>query len=153
MLRLVGIGALGNMLSPAAYHLGGVNRPGSFSRIHDRNPLNVNRQQRREAWLAHGADLVTSYADLIKDKDFDGIFICAGKNGDDVSIIREVVKLVNHQFNEGKKPFIVHFSTLSVEFVAAAFAACATNNIDYVNYPLTGGANGAAKGTMLILAR
>jgi 3-hydroxyisobutyrate dehydrogenase-like beta-hydroxyacid dehydrogenase len=152
MLRLVGVGALGNMLSPAARHLSDDNCPGSFIRIYDRNPLNVNRQQRREQWIKQGATLVTTSEDLIKKKDFDGIFICAGKNGDDIPLIKKFIRLINQYFPSGKKPFIVHLSTVSVEFVEAAYKACQSNGVDYVNYPLTGGAKGALNATMLILA-
>lgn len=152
MLRLVGIGALGNMLSPAASHLSKENSVGRFLRIYDRNPNNPNRQQRREKWLTHGATLVNTYENLFKNIDIDGVVICAGKNGDDLQILSQVIPLICHYFPTGKRPFILHCSTVSVEFVQAAFKACEKMSIQYANYPLTGGVKGAEAGTMLILA-
>ena len=56
-LRLVGIGGMGLMLSPSARHLkaGG---PAEFLRIHDRGTQDDRRNACREAWKAHGAEVV-----------------------------------------------------------------------------------------------
>lgn len=153
MLRLVGIGALGNMLSPAAIHLSQQQSEGHFIRILDRDPGNVHREQRRELWRSKGTKLVSTYEELIQD-DIDGVVICAGKNGDDLPILSQIIPLMVRAFNDRSKerPFILHCSTVSIEFVEAAFEACREANIEYANYPLTGGASGAQKATMLILA-
>jgi 3-hydroxyisobutyrate dehydrogenase-like beta-hydroxyacid dehydrogenase len=151
MLRLVGIGALGNMLSPAAYHLNKESEA-RFIRIYDRNPLNPDREERRKAWRMHGANLVSTYEQLISPVDFEGIVVCVGKNGDDVKILTQIISLVRQYFSESKRPFILHCSTVSLEFVTAAYSACEKNHITYLNYPLTGGEKGAQNATMLILA-
>ena len=98
-LRLVGIGGMGLMLSPSARHLqaGG---PAKFLRIHDRGTQDDRRNACREAWKAHGADVVTDYQTLIGDGDFDGVVICAGKNGDDCDIFRAIVPLMQAKKQE-----------------------------------------------------
>ena len=146
-LRLIGIGGLGNMLGPSATYLkdGTVAR---YLRMYDRGTSGHYRDQCREAWRNHGTELVTNFSDLIGDGDFDGVVICAGKNGDDYKIIKELVSLLVQK----KNYFILHFSTVSCAFVRATDAFCSQHEIQYVNYPLTGGAKGAASAKMLILA-
>jgi 3-hydroxyisobutyrate dehydrogenase-like beta-hydroxyacid dehydrogenase len=148
-LKLVGIGGLGLMLSPSAKHLkaGG---PARFLRIHDRGTRDARRDACRKLWEEHGAELVPDFEHLIGDSEFDGIVICAGKNGDDRDIIRSVVPIVR---KAGKGfPFIVHLSTVSSGFVKAAHEYLSALGFDYANYPLTGGPAGAESGSMLILA-
>jgi 3-hydroxyisobutyrate dehydrogenase-like beta-hydroxyacid dehydrogenase len=148
-MELVGIGGLGLMLSPSARHLkpGG---PARFLRIHDRGTRDARRDACRRQWEEHGARLVHRFEDLILDGDFDGIVICAGKNGDDAGIIRSIVPLIKK--TRRGFPFILHLSTVSSGFVKAAHDHLNTLGIDYANYPLTGGPLGAEAGSMLILA-
>lgn len=148
-LNLVGIGALGLMLSPAARHLT-PDGPARFLRIHDRGHRDARRDRAREQWRAHGAALVPSFDELVGDGDLDGVVICAGKNGDDLLILRELVPRLVRRCTQ--PPFILHLSTVSVSFVAAALAFCTRHGIRYANYPLTGGPAGAEAATMLILA-
>ncbi len=148
-LKLVGIGGLGLMLSPSAKHLK-ADGPARFLRIHDRGTRDARRDACRKLWKEHGAELVTDFEHLIGDGEFDGIVICAGKNGDDCEIIRSMVPIVRHS---GKGfPFIVHLSTVSSGFVKAAHEYLSALGFDYANYPLTGGPAGAESGSMLILA-
>jgi 3-hydroxyisobutyrate dehydrogenase-like beta-hydroxyacid dehydrogenase len=148
-LRLVGIGGMGLMLSPSAKHLqaGG---PARFVRVHDRGTQDDRRNACRQAWKAHGADVVTDYEALVGDGDFDGVVICAGKNGDDCDIFRSIVPLM--QKHAKARHFVLHLSTVSAGFAQAAHRALTDNRIDYVNYPLTGGPLGAQNANMLILA-
>lgn len=151
MLRLVGIGALGNMLSPAAKHLSNNNPHGTFIRIYDHNPMNEHKQDRRKSWIEHGAKLVHTIEETIGQGDIDGVVICAGKNGDDVEIISKVVSVIKTNYSNSARPFILHLSTVSADFVESAQQVCNEVKIPYVNYPLTGGAKGALDATMLIL--
>jgi 3-hydroxyisobutyrate dehydrogenase-like beta-hydroxyacid dehydrogenase len=144
-LKLVAIGGLGTMLSPSATHLQN-HRDAHYLRVLDRGGNNPIKQQRRKAWQEQGAQLVSSIAELVDNQDFDGVVICAGKNGDDYGILKELVPLLK------AKQFILHLSTLSCAFVSAAFKFCAQHKLRYANYPLTGGAKGAESGKMLILA-
>jgi len=148
-LRLVGIGALGLMLSPSAKHLraGG---PARFLRIHDRGTRDERRDACRGIWKEHGAELVHDFEDLIGNGEFDGVVICAGKNGDDCEIIRSIAPLLKQ--NRNVSPFILHLSTVSSGFVKAAHEYLSLAGLEYANYPLTGGPAGAESGTMLILA-
>lgn len=148
-LRLVGIGGMGLMLSPSARHLkaGG---PAEFLRIHDRGTQDDRRNACREAWKAHGAEVVIDYETLVGDGDFDGVVICAGKNGDDRDIFRSIAPLM--QQARQARPFILHLSTVSAGFAQSAFEFLRNHDIDYVNYPLTGGPLGAENANMLILA-
>jgi 3-hydroxyisobutyrate dehydrogenase len=147
--KLVGIGGLGLMLSPSAKHLK-ADGPARFLRIHDRGTRDVRRDTCRKQWKEHGAELVPDFEHLIGDGDFEGIVICAGKNGDDREIIRSMVPIIR---KTGKSlPFIIHLSTVSSGFVKAAHEYLSALGFDYVNYPLTGGPAGADAGTMLILA-
>ncbi len=148
-LKLVGIGGMGLMLSPSAKHLktGG---PAQFLRIHDRGTRDARRDACREAWKAHGAEIVADYAALIGEGDYDGVVVCAGKNGDDCDIFRSIAALM--QKHKKGRPFILHLSTVSAGFAQAAFNYFDAADIDYVNYPLTGGPLGAETANMLILA-
>ena len=147
-LRLIGIGGMGLMLSPSAKHLQ-ADGPAKFLRVHDRGTQDDRRNACREAWKAHGAEIVTDYEALIGDGDFDGVVICAGKNGDDCDIFRSIVPLMQEKCGT---PFILHLSTVSAGFARAAHGVLETVGIDYVNYPLTGGPLGAENAHMLILA-
>jgi len=148
-IKLVGIGGMGLMLSPSAKHLksGG---PARFLRIHDRGTKDDRRDRCREAWKDHGADIVQDYEALLGDGEYDGVVICAGKNGDDCDIFRALVPLM--QRNKKGSPFILHLSTVSAGFAQTAHEFLSAEGIDYVNYPLTGGPLGAENGNMLILA-
>lgn len=148
-LKLVGIGGLGLMLSPSAKHLK-ADGPARFLRIHDRGTQDARRDACRKSWQEHGAELVSDYEQLIGDGEFDGIVICAGKNGDDLEIMQSVVPIVKRA--EKGFPFIIHLSTVSAGFVKAAHDYLNSLGFDYSNYPLTGGPAGAEAGSMLILA-
>src|SRR3990167_1355854 len=149
-LRLLAMGGLGRMLAPAAVHLR--SRPEAhFLRVHDRGGEGEFRSQSRQAWLQHGAQLVSSVPQLISDGEFDGIVICAGKNGDDQQIFQELIPLL-HTINKNRQYFILHMSTVSTEFVKVTHQYCQQYGVQYVNYPLTGGAKGAQLAKMLILA-
>jgi len=149
-MRLVAIGALGTMLSPAALHLK-EHAETRFARILDRGTQRLEKDAARLAWKNYGATLVNTLEALIGDGDIDGVVICAGKNGDDRPIIETVLKLFKKNPRQQHR-FILHFSTVSVAFVDDAFHLCEKQNVHYANYPLTGGALGARNGTMLILA-
>ena len=148
-MKLVGIGGLGLMLSPSAKHLkpGG---PAVFSRIHDRGTRDSRRDECRRSWKEHGAQIVNDFEPLIGEGDFDGVVICAGKNGDDLKIIKAITPILKQK--HPAKPFILHLSTVSASFVAAAHDFLSSQDIEYANYPLTGGPAGADTATMLILA-
>lgn len=148
-IKLLGIGGMGLMLSPSAKHLksGG---PARFLRIHDRGTKDERRDRCRQAWKDHGATIVGDYQSLVGDGDYDGVVICAGKNGDDCNILRALVPMMR-QHQKGR-PFILHLSTVSAGFSRTAFDFLSAEGIDYVNYPLTGGPLGAENANMLILA-
>lgn len=149
-IKLIGIGGMGLMLSPSAKHLK-LEGPSRFLRIHDRGTKDDRRDTCRQAWKDHGAEIVHDYETLVGDgSDFDGVVICAGKNGDDCGIFRTLVPLL--QKNKKKRPFILHLSTVSAGFAQAAYDFLSAEGIEYANYPLTGGALGAENGNMLILA-
>lgn len=150
MLRLAAIGGFSNMLSPAAHHLSGHESPAKFVKIFDRGTTSELHTLRRNQWLSHGAEIVFSLEHLVT-QDLDGIVICAGKNGDDIGIIAKLVTQIE-RLEWQTKPFILHLSTVSCDFVRAAHAFCQEKAIEYVNYPLTGGVTGAQKASMLILA-
>jgi len=148
-IKLLGIGGMGLMLSPSAKHL----KPGGaaqFLRMHDRGTKDPRRDNCRQAWQDHGAELVDDYETLVGDGDYDGVVICAGKNGDDCDIFRALVPQM--QRNKKGRPFILHLSTVSAGFTQAAYDFLSAEGIDYLNYPLTGGPLGAENATMLILA-
>jgi 3-hydroxyisobutyrate dehydrogenase-like beta-hydroxyacid dehydrogenase len=148
-IKLVGVGGMGLMLSPSAKHL----KPGGtacFLRIHDRGTKDDRRDMCRQAWNNHGAEIVHDYEALVGDGEYDGVVICAGKNGDDCNIFRALVPYM--QRNKKNQPFILHLSTVSAGFAEAAYDFLCAAGIDYVNYPLTGGPLGAENANMLILA-
>lgn len=145
MLKLIMIGALGTMLGPAAKHLLAATNV-RVLRILDRGTAGEMRAQYRQAWKQYGAESVATLNALIAKQDFDGIILCAGKNGDDYQLFQALVP----QLKPGI--FILHLSTVSCAFVKATNLFCTQHQIDYVNYPLTGGALGAAQASMLILA-
>lgn len=149
-LKLIAIGALGHMLGPTAKHLEHSDSA-QFLRFLDRGKQGERRDKFRADWNTHGASSVLSLAELVGDGNFDGVVICAGKNGDDYKIFRELVPLLAKQTTQ-KRYFILQLSTVSCAFVKASHDYCLNHNIDYANYPLTGGAKGAAAATMLILA-
>lgn len=153
-LKLIGIGGLGTMLSPSAKHLKN-NSTAKYLRILDRGSVDDIKKLRRQDWQDHGTQLVSNMKDLIGDGDFDGIIICAGKNGDDHEIFSQLIPLLKSLLLKSKKSaqpyFILHLSTISCDFVKATYDYCHQHNIDYANYPLTGGAKGAQTAKMLIL--
>jgi 3-hydroxyisobutyrate dehydrogenase-like beta-hydroxyacid dehydrogenase len=148
-MKLIGIGGMGLMLSPSAKHL---KAEGSarFLRIHDRGTKDDRRDTCRQAWKRHGAELVHDYEALVGDGDYDGVVVCAGKNGDDCDIFSSLVPYM--QKKKKGRPFILHLSTVSAGFAQAAYDFLSAEDIDYVNYPLTGGPLGAENANMLILA-
>ncbi len=148
-LKLIGIGGMGLMLSPSAKHLE-KEGPARFIRVHDRGTQDVRRDDCRQAWQAHGAQIVNDFETLVGDGDYDGVVICAGKNGDDCEIFKTLIPLM--QNNTDERPFILHLSTVSAGFAQLAFEFTRDNGIDYANYPLTGGPLGAETANMLILA-
>ncbi|HVV67646.1 MAG TPA: NAD(P)-binding domain-containing protein [Gammaproteobacteria bacterium] len=148
-LKLVAIGGLGNMLGPSAQHLQN-SEVARYLRILDRGTKGARRDKFRQAWKEQGAELVPDMNTLLDDGDFDGVVICAGKNGDDFQILTELVPML-HARATGRDYFILHLSTVSCEFVTATQRYCVAYDMQYVNYPLTGGAKGAAAATMLIL--
>lgn len=149
-LKLIAIGALGNMLGPSAIHLQS-NAAAKVLRILDRGTAGERREKIRADWQTHGATTASNLNELVGDGEFDGVVICAGKNGDDYKIFRELIPILAQQKNT-KPYFILQFSTVSCDFVNATYKYCSAHSIDYANYPLTGGAKGAAAATMLILA-
>lgn len=154
-LKLLGIGGMGLMLSPSARHLK-ADGPAQFVRILDRGTAGERRDTARQSWKQHGAELVGDYTSLIGDGDYDGVVICAGKNGDDCKIIKSLVPhiLNSRQESSGQahRPFIAQLSTVSSGFAQSAHDFLNSKGIDYVNYPLTGGPLGAENAAMLILA-
>ena len=144
------------MLSPAARHLSAPDCPGKVIRVLDRGKPGAGRQDRRARWKEHGARLVASYDELLTHDHgelVDGVLICAGKNGDDRPIVRDVVQRLSAAWKEGQTPrFILHLSTVSARFAQAAAEFAAARGVLYANYPLTGGPAGADAATMLILA-
>lgn len=146
-LKVSVVGGLGAMASPMAKHWAANNTVQVLS-VHDRGYAGGRRDQARKQWRAYGAKLVSTYEALTAGG-LDGVFICAGKNGEDVKIISEVVKNLKPF---AAAPFICHLSTVSSGFASAAYDFCGKNGVRYANYPLTGGSIGAEKGTLLILA-
>lgn len=148
-IKLIGIGGMGLMLSPSAQHLeqDGLAR---FIRVHDRGTRDARRDDCRNAWQKHGAQIVNDFESLVGEGDYDGVVICAGKNGDDCEIFKALVPLMQNSTNN--RPFILHLSTVSAGFARQASVFSQKNGIDYANYPLTGGPLGAETANMLILA-
>ncbi|MES9959511.1 MAG: NAD(P)-binding domain-containing protein [Sedimenticola sp.] len=154
MLKLVYVGGLGMMAGPGATHLTPVG-PAQVVRFHDRGTPGESRDMFRQAWKDHGAEPASDFDNLVGDGEIDGVVICAGKNGDDIVIVAELVQLLEARCSQ--RPFILHLSTVSPSFTEAAVSYCNSHNVDYANYPLTGGPLGAQLGGadpkgMLILA-
>ena len=139
------------MLSPAANHLSQAhNQAAKIIRAHDRGTIDPRREQAREDWRTHGAQLVSDIPSLIGDGEFDGLIICAGKNGDDAPMIEAALDAL--QTCPARERTILHLSTISAKFAQESFERCQAAGLNYVNYPLTGGPNGARAASMLILA-
>ncbi len=147
-LRVGVVGGLGLMASPMARHWRKV-EPVEVLRVHDRGTTGAFRDICRLAWKESDAELVDSLSALVGDGDLDGVIVCCGKNGDDLPIISELAQSLSRH---SQNAFICHMSTVSPAFVSAAHEFCASKQVRYVNYPLTGGAVGAENATMLILA-
>lgn len=141
-------GGLGSMASPMARHWipGG---PVKVVCVHDRNGSGRQREERRHAWRQHGALLAPTIDEVLAPPELDGVFVCCGKNGDDLALVAEIATTLSAK---PRRQFLCHMSTVSRGFAAAATEFCSGLGVDYVNYPLTGGPSGAEKGTMLILA-
>jgi 3-hydroxyisobutyrate dehydrogenase-like beta-hydroxyacid dehydrogenase len=142
------------MAGPAATHLV-ADGPARVLRVQDRGSQGGGRDRYRADWRAHGAELVPTLQQLVGAGDLDGVVVCAGKNGDDVSIVGELAGRLRAVSTA--RPFILHLSTVSPDFAEAATTFCSGQQVDYVNYPLTGGPLGAQLGGadpkgMLILA-
>lgn len=155
MLKLAYVGGLGMMAGPAATHLAGADSPARVLRVQDRGSRGGTRDRYRADWQAHGAELVATLQQTVGNGDLDGVVVCAGKNGDDVAIIGELAGRLRAV--SAVRPFILHLSTVSPDFAEAATGFCTDQQVDYVNYPLTGGPLGAQLGGadpkgMLILA-
>ena len=154
-MKLAYVGGLGMMAGPAAKHLMAPS-PAQVIRVHDRGTPGAARDGYRADWQQHGAVLVSSFEALVGDGDFDGVVICAGKNGDDLALIADLARRLA-AFDDGQPRFLLHLSTVSPAFARAAQRYCAARQVDYANYPLTGGPLGAQLGGadangMLILA-
>lgn len=149
VLKVGVVGGLGVMASPMAKHWQS-DGPVKAVRVHDRGLKGERRDVCRKNWIGHGAKLVSTLEELVGDGDLDGVFVCCGKNGDDLPIISSITEHLNRKPNKGG--FICHMSTVSVGFAEVAQRFCLNRNVDYVNYPLTGSAAGAEAATMLILA-
>ncbi len=146
-LKLIGIGAFGRMLSPSAKHLSN-SEIAKYTRVLDRHKVSFHHDNCRSNWSMHGATLVNNYEALVGDGDFDGVVICAGKNGDDYAIFERIIPLL---YAKNRNYFILHLSTVSIDFVKLTYDYCKSHNVEYANYPLTGGVVGAESAKMLIL--
>lgn len=150
------IGGLGRMASPMATHW---TRAGLAvqARVLDRGTVDTavgdeRREKARDQWMRLGASLVRDIPSLIGKGDLDGVLICAGKNGDDLGILKSIVPLLSKSKTpSGQQPFLCHLSTISTRFARAAEKYCRQHSVSYINTPLTGGALGAERGTLLIL--
>jgi len=147
-LQVAVVGGLGLMSSPMAKHWQSKDSI-RVLRVQDRNKPGTRRDKCRKEWKAHGAELLPTIEKTIGSGDLDGVFVCAGKNGDDLAVIAEIA---NYLAINSAGTFICHLSTVSTNFVKAAYEFCSNKNIHYVNYPLTGGPIGAENASMLILA-
>lgn len=142
------------MASPAAVHLRSAPEA-RVARVHDRGGSGARRDAARDAWRTADAHLVTTLPAVVGDGDLDGVVLCCGKNGDDAPLVAELATLLQKSGKE--RPFLLHLSTVSSDFVDAATRVCAARGVAYANYPLTGGPLGAERGGghpagMLILA-
>ena len=93
-LRLIGIGGLGKMLGPSSTHLQASSAV-TYLRMYDRGTRGNFRDACREAWKQSGTALVSTYKELIGDGEFEGLVICAGKNGDDYNIIKNIIPSIS----------------------------------------------------------
>ena len=148
ILRVAVVGGLGLMSSPMSKHWKGKESI-QVLRVHDRGTAGERREQARQSWRDYGAIVVDNFKHLVGQDKLDGIFVCAGKNGDDLPVIATLAGLLS---KNSPRSFICHMSTVSPVFVSAAHQFCVTKNIRYVNYPLTGGPTGSENASMLILA-
>lgn len=148
-LSLGVVGGLGLMASPMAVHLGD-SKPARVLRYLDRGTVGGGREDARRDWVAHGAKPTSSMDALVgAGEDLDGVFVCAGKNGDDAPLIGRLASLLGQN---SKDKFICHMSTVSTNFPTVAAKVCAKSGVQYFSCPLTGGPSGARAGTMLMLA-
>jgi 3-hydroxyisobutyrate dehydrogenase-like beta-hydroxyacid dehydrogenase len=138
------VGGMGLMASPMARHLRGKDEIKVVA-VHDRG--DPRRERARLNWKEYGTELVPEIKDVVRGRDLDGVFVCCGKNGDDLSIILDLVQ----ELSETKNRFLCHLSTVSPRFAREAQKFAASKGVHYVNYPLTGGPLGAEKAVMLIL--
>src|SRR6516165_4974122 len=109
VLKVGVVGGLGVMASPMAKHW---KQPGPVQavRVHDRGNSGERRDVCRKNWIAHGAKLVPSLEELVGDGDLDGVFVCCGKNGDDLPVISSLSEHLNGKPDKGR--FICHMSTV-----------------------------------------
>ena len=154
MLKLAYVGGLGLMAGPSAIHLTPL-QTAQVLRVHDRGNPGKQRDSFRTAWREHGAELVPDFERLVGEGEIDGVVVCAGKNGDDLPLIAQLARQLQGRCQA--RPFILHLSTVSPAFADNASRFCDNAQIDYANYPLTGGPLGAMLGGadpkgMLILA-
>lgn len=147
-LHVAVVGGLGLMSSPMAKHWRGKDSI-QVLRVHDRGTSSERHEQSRQNWRDHGAIFVDNFKDLVGKGNLDGIFVCAGKNGDDLPVIAALSELLSKSVPNA---FICHMSTVSVNFAQTAYEFCKSKKVRYVNYPLTGGPTGAENASMLILA-
>lgn len=147
-LRVAVVGGLGLMASPMARHWAG-NDSVRVVGVHDRGSPGPLRENARLQWRSYGAPLRPELSEVVV-PNTDGVFVCAGKNGDDLKLLARLVAELQTKGTDQR--FICHLSTVSAGFAMAAERFCLAHGVRYVNYPLTGGPLGAEKGTMLILA-
>lgn len=144
-LKLGVVGGLGMMASPIAEHL--LNSENAEVRVvHDRGKRDPRRDACRAAWKRHGAALIDDIGKLAQTPELDGVVLCCGKNGDDAPLIAQLSATLPAGC------FICQLSTVSAAFARAAQAFLSARDLQYANYPLTGGPKGAQSATMLILA-
>ncbi len=143
------MGGLGHMGGPMARRLTGREFV-QVVRVHDRRHASERRDRCRKDWIEHGATLVHSFGELVGTGDIDGVFVCCGKNGDDLEIITTLTDLLK-RYNSPPK-FICHMSTVSRSFARCAEKHCRNAGVQYMNCPLTGGPLGVETGKVLILA-
>jgi 3-hydroxyisobutyrate dehydrogenase-like beta-hydroxyacid dehydrogenase len=149
MIRVALVGGLGMMLSPAAKHWRGCSAIEVVS-VLDRGNSSMRCQVARRSWQDYGAECVPDYEALFRAGPIHAVIICAGKHGDDLGIITNILE--NWNFDNIEQPFILHMSTLSPKFVDAAYTVCQNQGLHYLHYPITGGVKGAQDGKLLIMA-
>lgn len=149
-LQVAVVGGLGKMASPMAVHWKDRDSIRVTS-ILDRGTQSPRHDLNRKRWQEAGVPSVSNYADLLGTADLDGVFVCCGKNGDDLPIVAALIRDLAKR-NSRHPLFICHLSTVSNRFVESAYSYAQKQGVDYVNYTLTGGQTGAEKGSMLILS-